>query len=244
MSLDSTVTNVASDDPILRVPVHHFAWCSCHETGSDRVHLKLHTFYQNVEIGRTAALSYGMGDFNRESHVFGHSSEAPYEPVRLSFGAEWDIAELMKAFVALSDGHGAIWFDQLSIPQDAAQIPLHLQNMPNIYRSFEVVILLPNMPCSCLKSAVDLWNSGESRYTDKKGDFHVFKVASECLNAFPISSYHFRLWTKQEFSYARTMRIQYCGPPAGECSRGVYNWLYGISKIPTKVNRFLDLWAR
>lgn len=244
MSLDTTQKRDTSNDLVLKVPVHHFSWCFCHDQGSGHAHLKLHTSEQNVEPGKAIALSYGMGDFDRKVHVFGHSDEPPYEPIRLTFGPEWDVPQLMSTFVFLSNAHGAIWFDQLSIPQEEAQIPIHLQNMPNIYHFFEVVILLPNAPCPCLKSAVDSWSAGEAVYTDNKGDFSVLKVASQCLNAFPISSYHFRLWTKQEFSYARTIRIHYCGPPAGECSRGIYDWFNRSSRIPTQEHRFLGLWAR
>jgi hypothetical protein len=37
------------------------------------------------------------------------------------------------------------------------------------------------------------------------------------MAAVPASSYNFRLWTKQEFSFARAITVRYCGPPVSLC---------------------------
>jgi hypothetical protein len=150
----------------------------------------------------------------------------------------------MKALVELSESHGAIWMDQLSIPQDTASIAINLQNMPQIYRTLDVVVLLPDALCSCLKDVVDLYDAEHSSVMSENGSLDVAAIVGVCLNAFPVSSYHFRLWTKQEFTYARAIRIWYCGLPVGSCSPGVRDWIHHVSKdIPSDPGH-LSGWSR
>jgi hypothetical protein len=176
--------------PDLEVLVHRFSWCSCGSETYSADHIKVKTFKLPVKLGRAVALSYGIGDFDRRKHLFGHVDGQESESVRLQFGGEWEIKGLMSALVALSEKHSAVWLDQLSIPQDPASITLHLQNMPQIYRGFEVVVMLPNAPCSCLQVAFDSWTS-EGLHAREDGDFDILVVLHQCLNAFPMSSYHF-----------------------------------------------------
>jgi hypothetical protein len=222
--------------PDLQLLVHCFSWCCCRSEIFSADHIKVKTLNSPVEPGQAIALSYGIGDFGREKHLFGHVDRPEPEPelvdglepepalVRLEFGGEWEIQGLMYALVTLSEKHGAIWFDQLSIPQDPASITIHLRNMPRIYREFEVIVLLPNAPCPCLADAFDSWESN-GLYTEDylDGDFDLDAVATDCPNALPVSSYHFRLWTKQEFSYARVISIFHCGPPA-KCYIDAVEW--------------------
>jgi len=218
--MDSTT---GPEVPDLEVLVHRFSWCSCGSKLHQADHIKLTTFKRPVKPGQAVALSYGIGDFDRKKHLFGHVDGLESEVVRLEFGGEWDIEGLASALVVLSEKHGAVWLDQLSIPQDPASITVHLQNMPQIYRGFEVVILLPNAPCFCLKDALDSWTSSEGSHAEQDGGLDMVEISEECLNAFPVSSYNFRLWTKQEFSYARAISIHYCGAP-GKCLRGTLDW--------------------
>jgi hypothetical protein len=160
---------------------------------------------------------------------------------RLEFGGEWEIQGLMNALVTLSDQHGAIWLDQLSMPQDPVSLAIHLQNMPRVYHMLEVVVLLPNAPCQCLNEALESWAADGSWAYD--GDLNMTAVAGACLNAFPVSSYHFRLWTKLEFAYAVAISIHYSGAPPRQCSRETYNWLYQTTRIPTQSEGYLSWWA-
>jgi hypothetical protein len=230
-----------SEAPDLEVLVHCFSWCSCGSETYPADHLKLRTFKRSVKPRQAVALSYGMGDFDRQKHLFGHIDGRESESVILEFGGEWEIEGLMGALVALSEKHGAVWLDQLSIPQDTVSIALHLQNMPQIYRGFEVLVLLPNAPCPCLKDAFDSWTS-EGSHAQEDGDFSRRRVAGECLNAFPVSSYHFRLWTKQEFSYARTVSIHYCGEP-GKCLRGAMQRAFEELDTVLQGSGHLSRWA-
>jgi hypothetical protein len=215
----SSSTMETAELPDLQVLVHCFSWCCCRSEIFSADHLKVRTLNRPVEPGQAVALSYAIGDFDRQKHLFGYVDglESELELVRLEFGGEWEIPELMNALVTLSEKHGAIWFDQLSIPQDPASITLHLQNMPWIYRELEVVVLLPNAPCPCLADKFYSWQSdGLYAHAHGDGDFNTDIVAEKCLNAFPVSSYHFRLWTRQEFTYARVISIFHCGAP-GKC---------------------------
>ena len=178
--------------PQLEVLVHCFSWCSCGSETHPADHIKVKTFKRPVKPGQAVALSYAFGDFGRQKHLFGHVDGLESEMVRLEYGGEWEIEGLKSALVALSEKHGAVWLDQLSIPQDPTSITSHLQNMPQIYRGFEVVILLPNFPCACLQVAFDSWTS-EGSHADEEGDVDIYSVSMECLNAFPVSSYNFRL---------------------------------------------------
>lgn len=226
----------------IEVLVHHFAWCSCRNEVYTTDHMKLKPFKGPLESAQAAALSYGIGDFKREVFLLGHIDGRADALVQLEFGIEWEIKGLMTALVALSEKHGALWLDRLSIPQDEESIRLHLQEMPRIYHRFEVVVLLPDAPCPCLADAFRAWiTRGSWAWTD--GDFNITAVASTCLNAFPVSSYHFRLWTKLEFSFAAAISIHYCGPPGGQCSLGNFEWLYRTTVIPTRSEGHLSRWA-
>lgn len=228
---------------VSEVLVHRFSWCSCRSETFLADHINVESFMRPLEPGQAVALSYGIGDFDREYHLLGHFDGLADKHVKLDFGSEWDMKELMSALVALSEKHGALWLDKLSIPQDQTSIDVHLQHMPRIYHRFEVVVLLPNSPCPCLEEAFKAWTTRGS-WTSTDGDFNITAVASMCLNAFPISSYHFRLWTKLEFAFASTISTHYCGPPGGQCSLGNFEWLYKTTVIPTRSEGHLSRWAK
>jgi hypothetical protein len=238
----------AAELPDLQVLVHCFSRCYCRSNTFSADHIKVRTLNRLVEPGQAVALSYGIGNFDRQKHLFGHVDGLEPEPelVRLEFGGEWEIQGLMDALVTLSEKHGAIWFDQLSIPQDPASITLHLQNMPRIYREFEVVVHLPNAPCPCLAITFESWQSN-GLYTQDylHGDFDIDTLATRCPNAFPVSSYHFRLWTKQEFIYARAISSFYCGAP-GKCYIDTFEWpdfKIEVEPTPPEFSGHLSRWG-
>jgi hypothetical protein len=249
---DSYETGVGSTNDLpltdtLHVPVHNITWCSCLREEFPAPHVAVRSWIQSVATGQAIAVSYGIGDFDRAKHIFGHVDNGlTTQQVELQFGGEWDIDQVMKALVELSESHGAIWMDQLSIPQDTASIATNLQNMPQIYRTLDVVVLLPDALYSCLKDIVDLYDAGhsDSSVTSENGSLDVSAVVGGCLNAFLVSSYHFRLWTKQEFTYARSIRIQYSGAPVSSCSPGVCDWMYHASTDLASDLGHLSRWSR
>jgi hypothetical protein len=109
-------TMEAAELPDLQVLVHCFSWCCCRSKIFSADHIKITILKRPVKTGQAVALSYGIGDFDRENHLFGHVDGLEPEPelVRLEFGGEWEIQGLANALVTLSERHGAIWFDQLS----------------------------------------------------------------------------------------------------------------------------------
>jgi hypothetical protein len=97
-------TMEAAELPDLQVLVHCFSWCCCRSKIFSADHIKITILKRPVKTGQAVALSYGIGDFDRENHLFGH----------VDVGGEWEIQGLANALVTLSERHGAIWFDQLS----------------------------------------------------------------------------------------------------------------------------------
>jgi hypothetical protein len=89
--------------PDLQLLVHCFSWCCCRSEIFSADHIKVKTLNSPVEPGQAIALSYGIGDFGREKHLFGHVDRPEPEPelvdglepepalVRLEFGGEWEI---------------------------------------------------------------------------------------------------------------------------------------------------------
>ena len=112
--------------------------------------------------------------------------------------------------------YGAIWIDQLCIVQTPAEITKALRNMEKIYSTFDVVILLPNTPCPCLEDRlqeIEAYNASTAHDEESVAP----TLENLCMAAVPVSSYNFRLWTKQEFSFARAITVRCCGPPASLC---------------------------
>lgn len=233
-----------SEIPDLKVRLHHFSWCLCGNDSFPAEHVKLETMKRPLKPGHAIALSYAIGDFDREENVFGHRGDPDLQSSRLEFGGEWEIRALMKALVDLSEAHGAIWIDQLSITQDSASITIHQQAMPRIYCTLEVQILLPNAPCLCLQEALHSYDLGDVQYADDDGEFDTLHVWDWCLNAFTITSYNFRLWTKQEFCFARTISIHYCQPSETLCCRGSFRWIKASPHLPTQDPRYFSRWSR
>lgn len=222
------------------LPVSRFEWCSCFGVR----HLEVETFDVPLESGRAAAISYGIGDYDRQSRLIGHRKGDAGLELRLVLGGEWDVGDVQASLVYLSKQHHALWIDQYSIPQDPVLIPIHLKAMPEIYRTFEVRVLMPNGPCQCLKTALDSYLAGEDYIDKKDGSFNRYRVVEDCLYAIPVASYNFRLWTKQEFIYARSIAMYYASPPPYRCSRGQRRWGRLSSKLAAEDELYLSGWAR
>lgn len=245
----SATSTANSTTELTSVPVTTFSWCTCGDAQYENRHLLAKTHPTSVQPGSAVAISYAIGDFDRQLHTFGHheaSKDGEVHPLQLTFGGEWVLDGVAKAFVDLSEQHGAMWFDQLSIPQDSTLIPIHLQNIPKIYRTFEVVILQPYEPCPCLAAAVAAYEADDPEYLDKEhGDLSVFGIQQLCMNAIPMSAYFYRLWTRQEFLYARTLSFHSCGPPGGRCAKSSdYDWTINRRKLDPVQLTFMSSWCR
>lgn len=103
---------------------------------------------------QAVALSYTWGEFDRKSRLIGHDSAGT--SVSLTLGDEWVLEEVIEVLAELCMKEGddmkqaGIWMDQLCIPQQEAAIRETLARIPDIYRSLEVVALMPGSHCECL----------------------------------------------------------------------------------------------
>ncbi|KPI38312.1 uncharacterized protein AB675_12061 [Cyphellophora attinorum] len=223
------------------VPVSTFSWCECGDAQYGSKHIQVKQKHVSLHPGNAAAISYGIGDFDRFAHLFGHhepDQDGTTQPLELTFGGEWSVADLSKAFVDLSIEHGALWFDQLSIPQDPELIPIHLQNIPNIYRAFEVIA-----------AAFEAYEAGDKAkdITDpKNGDFQLWRRLEICVNAISRSSYFYRLWTKQEIVYARAISFRYCARlPTELCTQATeHEWSVRTRKLSPTQHQYMGPWCR
>jgi Heterokaryon incompatibility protein (HET) len=227
----TTEIGLSSDLKQQNVRVSRFSPCRCSASYYDEDHLSIQTFDVDLSLGEAAAISYAIDDFDRQYHVFGRRDHDVGQPIRLLFGGEWVISDLRSSLVKLSKDHKGLWVDQLSIPQTPKEIQIRLQQMPEIYHTFEVVVLLPNAPCTCLAQAVASYEAGEQRLMHSSGDFNRGIIERACLNSVPVSSHQFRLWTKQEFSYALYISLHYCSGQAGPCSKGLFDWSATTRKL-------------
>ena len=213
---------MTSESPAaIQVTVSQFTLCSCNSSLHESLHLSVKSYSTDLRGNNTIAVSYGIGNFGRRKLPFGHYEGDAQHEVVLEFGTEWIIDDLKHLLVKISEEKNAIWFDQLSIPQtDPGVVRKHLEQIPKIYGTFEVIILLPNAPCPCLAASVELYRAGKD-FVEKDGGLDLFTINENCFSALPSASYHLRLWTRQEFGYAKTISIQYCSGPTTLCSREI-----------------------
>ena len=196
------------------VLVSDFAVCNGLCPGQEAFHLSVTTHHSIVEEGRAVALSYAIGDFDRQYHVVGHFKDEVERPVTLQLGGEWDVAGFKQTLADMSNAKNAVWLDQISIKQIPDEIPAQLHRIPHIFGTFEVVVLMPRPPCSCLRDTP----------LDPDDPASLAEIYLSCLNAFPMSSYQQRLWTKQEFGYAEAISVSYCHTDTPQCSKNVVKW--------------------
>ena len=94
---------------------------------------------------------YTWGEFDGRRVPVGHDEAGTLYQMEL--GQEWVLGDFIikLAEVCMDENYNACWIDQLCIPQEDAIIRETLANIPTIYRSFDVVILMPGRPCHCLE---------------------------------------------------------------------------------------------
>lgn len=176
---------------------------SCSEDGCsfpDNPHLALKIEQVELEKSQAVAISYTWGEFDRVYVNIGHLSQRSDDLVRMELGGEWEIPDLIKtlARICVENGkqrgeeHAAVWIDQLSIPQNNDQIRKALASIPSIYRTLDVVAVIPGGRCRCI-------GYGKEGYDGMQ--------IPGCLNALGLCSYFDRVWTRQELLYSRSIRV-------------------------------------
>ncbi|KAF3920387.1 hypothetical protein ABW20_dc0102828 [Dactylellina cionopaga] len=149
------------------------------------------------------AISYTWGDFDRENMIIGHWHDDPTRAIAMNLGTEWDISELLDRLVELTNAKGSIWIDQLCVPQREDYVREILPKIPDIFRMMEVAVLMPGARCQCLEKAIEKVNDGSKSSTDAVEDW----LSEKCHNKAGLSSYTNRMWARQEFRYAQTLRL-------------------------------------
>ena len=192
-----------------QVTVTSFSKCQCEHPEFDGEHVALHTYPTDLDRGNAVAMSYALGSFDREDRLIGHDVKTK-EAVYLNLGDEWTVPELIMRLVELTESDTAIWIDQLSIPQRSFRIREVLADIPSIYSTLDVVIVLPGSICSCLSTVARKWQR-EVTPTD------IVDSKVCCLNALGFCSHFNRLWTYQEFQYARCVRLVWCHAHLATC---------------------------
>lgn len=180
------------------------------------------------------ALKYPPKLFN--TSTIGHWSRDPSQKVELQLGSEWQtVGDSMPSFAdalqRICQANKYCWIDQLSLPQggDVAaweQRKKGIENIPKIFRAFEVIVVLPGAMCECVKNPVNHslptfghCDRGEfmQKVTKAVGatGFAQFRL---CYNNLGAASYFQRIWPRQEMFYARRIRLEWASQNILKCN--------------------------
>jgi hypothetical protein len=168
---------------------------------SEDLHLTVEIEQVELEKSHAVATSYTWGEFDRRDVPIGHFLRRSSDPVLMNLGQEWNIEDLISTLASICIGnreehgqeHASVWIDQLCIPQTTDQIRNALASIPSIYRTLNVVVLMPGSLCGCLRQM--------NNYKELKSK------SVECLNAVGTCSYFFRQWTRQEMLYSGSVQL-------------------------------------
>lgn len=172
-------------------------------------HLLIQFHHIQLDGNQGVALSYTWGEFNRQEVPIGHDVTGNVK--NLVLGQEWHIGDLQFSLANLSYQYGGCWIDQLCIKQAALDIRKALAEIPSIYRTLDVVALLPSSVCSCSENNASLIiQSFDSKFEKEAGKM-AREVAGHqrksCLNSSGLNSYFNRIWTRQELVYSRRISL-------------------------------------
>jgi hypothetical protein len=213
---------------VARTPICQHPQCS----GLPR-HLAIEILEERLDEDKATAISYTWGEFDRQKIRIGHVKDNPDQDICIELGKEWmlkpeeDLLGLQKRLASLSS-EKPIWLDQLCIPQKDEAVREALAEIPTIYSTFEVVILMPGNVCKCLggfleeiKVPNDL-GENFSPTVDRKFIFEVKEKYQDCLNFTSSSTWFGRLWTRQELMYSRRIRCVWASDDLSQCVKPPY----------------------
>lgn len=182
-----------------------------------------------VELCRAnaTAISYTWGEFDRKPRAVGHLADNPDATVSLTLGSEWKIEDLVGRLSELGSAK-PLWIDQLCIPQeDEDETRNALASVPSIYRSFDVVALMPGHPCKCIDEFLEKTNAMPAVDTLSPSNLSAvgstlapaWQVMADCLNAACDATWFTRIWTRQELLYSREIRVVWTSDKQIPCVR-------------------------
>ncbi|KAF4541910.1 Het-domain-containing protein [Lasiodiplodia theobromae] len=100
--------------------------------------------------------------------------------ISVKLGSEWVIEDFIACLAETAEKDAKpIWIDQLCIEQNDQAIRKVLADIPSIYRSFDVTVLMPGRPCRCLPRIVREVNGLPP---DPEDPYRISRT-DECLNA-------------------------------------------------------------
>ena len=177
----------------------------------------------DLRHGNAKAVSYTWGEFNRQKRCIGHYADG--RPAMMELGDDWYPATFAMFLHNLGLPSSSapyapyLWLDQLCIRQDDPEdVRKTLASIPDIYKNFETVVLMPGGKCPCF----------DQRYQKVKalGDEEDATVAvpdllvDACFNMISVYTYGTRVWTRQELLYASKVRVVWVSPrPLRKCPR-------------------------
>ncbi|KAF9630715.1 hypothetical protein BFW01_g1277 [Lasiodiplodia theobromae] len=184
-------------------------------------HLSVHLHDVPLARGNATALSYVWGEFNRGPITVGHAATSATRTFSLEIGTEWVVSDLLNRLVELC-AERPVWMDQFCIPQKEDEIVRTLASIPTIYRTFDVVVLMPGAPCGCLREHMrDL--AGVDLANFEPDMMRVLMPSRQrmlsCFNSIAPSSWMGRMWPRQELMYAEQVRCVWVGREESACVR-------------------------
>ena len=202
---------------------------NCLGFNPDQRHLLVSTKDVALRKGAARAISYAWGQFDRQKRQIGHREDG--QIVEMELGEDWDIPEfqhtldrLCRASIemdeyAQSPSTEYCWIDQICLKQDNPdQLREALQRIPDIYKTFEVFILMPGSRCTCLPE-LDRFTGSFDRGKDADNDTMLQDLKDRlCWGMLAVYGWSSRIWTRQEMLYARKMRIVWTSPTVAKCT--------------------------
>lgn len=210
---------------VLRIHVARLDFCyddTCQI--SELVHLVISLDQVELSTSKAIAISYTWGEFDRRDVVVGHDAQGKI--IHMNLGEEWDTQEFITRLVLLciengedhGTDHSACWIDQLCIVQtNDEEVRKTLARIPSIYRTLDVVALMPGGICGCIQKLADVVRS--------VSHVRAFAVPMcetiACINSFGLCSYFDRVWTRQELLYSRSIRLVRTSDKEIHCAKSV-----------------------
>ncbi|OCT45282.1 hypothetical protein CLCR_05464 [Cladophialophora carrionii] len=211
-----------------------FRRCTCQvftDPSPGKMHLSIKTTAVELHKENGVAISYTWGQFDRTKHCIGHRESHPTEYVWIELGAEWRVNSVLERLVQFTNKYGACWIDQVCFQQKDEQIRRSLAQIPAIFRTLPVVIPWPGSLCSCLRKAYEAVSKKDPISSSSAGsavdemvgvdttqvDLFVTLNASICLNSNGVCSWPYRIWTNQEYKYARSVTLVFADVEIAEC---------------------------
>lgn len=182
-------------------------------------HLTVNLREVSLQRDKATAISYVWGEFNREKTPIGHVAGSAHSTISMKLGKEWVISDVIDRLAELA-GKKPIWIDQLCIPQNHEEITKTLANIPSIYRTFDVVVLMPGHPCRCLARLMQEISKIDRNPSNPAASkaFQQCRIEFEpCLNMISTCSWIKRVWPRQELNYSEKVRCVWAAKEESPC---------------------------